>query len=80
LPFFLFLWHEKVVEHLAEHAVTQDEFESVVCNPGLVDVSRTTGRPVAVGFTTEGRLLVCVYEHADDDTVIPITAFEPDQE
>lgn len=80
MPFFLFLWHEKVIGHLAEHAVTQEEFESVVCSPGLTDVSRTTGRPVAIGFTTEGRLLVCVYELVDVDTVIPITAFEPEEE
>jgi hypothetical protein len=51
VPFFLFLWHEKVIEHLAEHAVTQEEVESVVCSPGLKEVSRTTGRPVAIGVT-----------------------------
>ncbi len=80
MPFFLFLWHEKVIEHLAEHAVTQEEVESVVCSPGLKEVSRTTGRPVAIGVTREGRLLVCVYEQVDSDTVIPITAFEPGEE
>ena len=33
-----------------------------------------------MGFNPEGRLLVCVYELVDVDTVIPITAFEPEEE
>lgn len=39
-----------------------------------------TGRPIAFGVTAAGRLLVCVYEHIDDDTILPVTAFEPDEE
>jgi uncharacterized DUF497 family protein len=45
-----------------------------------LDMSRTTGRPIAIGTTAAGRLLVCVYEHVDDDTILPVTAFEPDEE
>jgi uncharacterized DUF497 family protein len=80
MPFFLFIWTESLVIHLAEHGVTQDEFEEIVCDPGKIQISRTTGRPIAFGTTAAGRLLVCVYEHVDDDTILPVTAFEPDQE
>lgn len=80
MPFFLFLWPPQVVAHLAENGVTVDEFEEVVCAPGQLDASRTTGRPVAIGFTKTGRLLVCVFELLDEDTILPVTAFEPDPE
>ena len=80
MPFYLFLWTARLGEHLAENCVSQDEFEEVVCGPGKLDMSRTTGRPIAIGTTAVGRLLVCVYEHVDDDTILPVTAFEPDEE
>ena len=80
MPFYLFLWAPQVIAHLAEHDVTQDEFEEIVCDPGRVMISRTTGRPVAIGMTSKGRLLVCVYEHANKDAIVPVTAFEPEEE
>jgi uncharacterized DUF497 family protein len=80
MPFYLFLWTPELVAHLAANAVSQHEFEEIVCDPGRVASSRTTGRPIAIGVTADGRLLVCVYEHVDDDTILPVTAFEPDEE
>jgi uncharacterized DUF497 family protein len=80
MPFYLFLWTPEAVVHLAANGVSQDEFEEIVCAPGRIHVSRTTGRPTAIGTTVEGRLLVCVYEQVDDDTILPVTAFEPDEE
>ncbi len=80
MPFYLFLWPPQVVAHVMENGVTQDEFEEIVCAPGQLDASRTTGPPVAIGITASGRLLVCVYEFLDPETVLPITAFEPDLE
>ena len=66
--------------HLAEHGVTPEEFEEVVGNPDWVQTSRTTGRPMAFGETSLGKYLACVYELLDDVTVLPITAYEPDEE
>ena len=80
MPFYLFLWTNETIAHVAENGVSQDEFEEVVCNPGQLDVSRSTGRPIAIGLTQRGRLLVCVYDNIDADTILPITAFEPENE
>ena len=79
MPFFLFVWDDENEEHLAEHGVSRDEFEQVVCDPYGVRRSRSTRRPVAFGYTSEGRYLACVYEMIDATTVYPITAFEPEE-
>jgi uncharacterized DUF497 family protein len=78
LPFYLFTWTDDIIAHLAEHGVTPEEFQQVVCAPDEVDTSRTSGRPVAFGETEEGRFLACVYELIDPTTVLPVTAFEPE--
>ena len=70
------MWTEEIVRHLAEHDVTPDEFECIVSNPESRDKSRTTRRPCCFGETEGGRYLFCVYEMLDDDTVIPVTAYE----
>lgn len=75
MPFYFFLWNELNEEHLAEHGVTTDEFESIVCDPDAIDASRSSDRRIAFG-AAHGRLLACVYEMLDDDTVLPVTAYE----
>ena len=78
MPYYFFIWADEIEEHLAEHGVTPEEFEDVVCNPDRVEASRSSGRPVAFGYTSTGRFLACVYELLDNDsTVMPITAYEP---
>jgi uncharacterized DUF497 family protein len=76
MPWYLFLWDSDTEEHLAQHGVAPEEFEEVVCNPDSVGESRTTGRPIAFGYTSTGKYLACVYELVDSDTVLPFTAFE----
>ncbi len=78
MPFYFFIWDEVNERHLAEHGVTPEEFEEVVCDPDGVDNSRTTGRPIAFGVTSAGRYLACVYELFDGDTIYAITAYEPE--
>lgn len=80
MPFYLFLWDHETLEHLAEHGVTPDEFQQVVCGAECVTKSKSTNRPVTIGCTLAGRLLVCVYEFVDRETILPITAFEPSEE
>jgi hypothetical protein len=41
--------------------------------------SRASGRPLATGFTTDGRLILVVYEEVDDFTVYPVTAYEVEE-
>ena len=37
MPYFEFLWTDEIIEHLADHGVTVDEFEHVVTYlPGAV--------------------------------------------
>ena len=76
MPYYLFIWNELIEGHLAEHGVTPDEFEEVVCDPDAVRRSRSSSRAVAFGETSAGRYLACVYEWLDQDTVLPVTAYE----
>ena len=64
------------VLHCAEHGVTKAEVEEAFENMIDVDISRSTGLPVAFGETKAGRHLFVVYEWVDDDTVYPVTAYD----
>ena len=76
MPFYFFHWDDETEEHIQQHGVSADEFEAVVCEPDQLDESRSTGRPIAFGWTGDGRYLCCIYEHIDEDTILPITAYE----
>ena len=64
------------VQHCADHGVTKEEVEEVLENTTDLDVSRTSGRPVAFGDTSSGRHLMVVYNEIDTRTVYPVTAYE----
>jgi len=64
------------VWHCAEHDVTMEEVEQVLRKPASLEISRSTGRPVAFGSTDSGRFLAVVFEEVDKDTVYPITAYD----
>jgi hypothetical protein len=76
MPYFEFFWTPEVVGHLAEHGVTEDDFENAVCHPITTEESDATGRPACRGFALDGRLLFCVYELLDDLMILPVTAYE----
>jgi hypothetical protein len=57
MPHYFFVWTLEIVDHLAEHDVTPEEFEEVVSNPDYNDVSRSTGNLIAFGSTSSGRSL-----------------------
>jgi hypothetical protein len=64
------------VAHLAEHGLTPDDFEQVLCNPIFREAtSDSSGRPIRFGYACDGRLIAVVYEWIDDITVLPITAY-----
>jgi uncharacterized DUF497 family protein len=67
------------VEHIAEHGLTPDDVEAVICNPLDKTTSRSSGRPVVTAYTPDGRLVLVVYEEIDDVTVYPVTAYEVDE-
>jgi uncharacterized DUF497 family protein len=64
------------IEHIVEHGITQDDVEEVVQDPDRQDTSRSSGRPIAFGYTSSGKYIAVVYEQLDDNTVYPITAYE----
>jgi hypothetical protein len=76
MPAFAFLWTGEIVEHLAEHGLSQDDFEHVVCNPTSKGFSRSSGLPCIWGHSEDGRHVIAVYEEIDDDTILPVTACE----
>jgi hypothetical protein len=43
MPYYHFVWSNETIEHLAEHGVTPDDFEDIVCRPDKVSRSRSTG-------------------------------------
>ena len=75
MPYYFFIWTEEIVEHLAEHDVTPEEFEEVVCDAEYEDVSRTSGHPIAFGPTSEGRYLCRVFRRVDE-MIEPVTAYD----
>lgn len=76
-----FAWTPEVEAKLAEHDVTPEEFEEVYFSPhSRREASRSSGRPLVVGRTQAGRLLICVYEQTrieDELWIDPVTAYEP---
>lgn len=74
------MWTDEIIEHIAEHNLTTDDFEFVVCNPTEQTTSHSTGRPAAWGYTEDGRFIFAVYELIDAATVLPVTAYEIEDE
>ena len=76
MPYYEFLWTDENIGHVAEHGISQDEFEQVVCNPSSKGYSRSSGLPAAWGYTPDGRYIIAVYEPLDEVTLLPVTAYE----
>ena len=63
------------VRHIAEHGLTPDDVEDVLFGVHELDTSRSSGSPIALGFTSGGTYICVVFEWVDDDTVYPVTAY-----
>jgi uncharacterized DUF497 family protein len=50
------------VQHIAEHGVTCGEVEEILAQPLCLDISRSTGRKIAIGQTSAGRGLIVVFD------------------
>lgn len=67
------------VAHIAEHGISQDEVLEVLTAPAARETSRSSGRPIAFGITSMGRLVAVVYEIVEEDVFYPVTAYEVDE-
>jgi hypothetical protein len=84
MPRLILLWDldddpEGNVRHIAEHGITPEEVEEVLNDPNTsFGVSRSSGLPMAFGWSSRGRHLTVVFERveADPPTVRPVTAYE----
>lgn len=76
MPSFEFLWTDDIIEHIAEHGVSREDFEEVVCEPVKQGSSESSGDSAAWGYSIDGRYLIAVYEMIDNLTVLPVTAYE----
>jgi len=64
------------VEHIDAHDLTMDEVEHVLENYTLTGVSHSSGRPCVFGYTPDGRYILVAYDEIDEDTIMPVTAYE----
>ncbi|MFI5459102.1 MAG: DUF4258 domain-containing protein [Isosphaerales bacterium] len=67
------------VQHIAENDLTVDEVENVLLNPeNDVLISRTSGRPLTLGWTFTGRHIAVIWETVcDNPKMIKVrTAYE----
>jgi hypothetical protein len=66
------------VQHIALHGITPAEVEEVLDSGyASADISRTSGNPIAFGWTSTGKYILVVFEEIDDaPTVYPVTAYE----
>jgi hypothetical protein len=76
MPYYEFIWTDDIINHLAEHDISQDDFEHVVCNPSSRGYSRSSRLPATWGYTEDGRYIIAVYEELDQVAILPVTAYE----
>ena len=55
--------------------MTPEEFERIVMDPDSVERSRSSDRLIAFGDGDDGRLVACVFEMIDKDSIEPVTAY-----
>jgi len=67
------------VQHIAENDVAPEEVEEILQMADDSRFSRSSGRPLVFGYTDTGRLLAVIFEWVDEDTVYPVTAYEPEE-
>jgi hypothetical protein len=77
MPWVDVIFTDVAQEKIAAHDVSMDEARQVLENAELYTTSRSSGWPLAQGWTRAGRWIVVVYRELDSVTWEVITAFEP---
>jgi hypothetical protein len=75
------IWDETNLRKIGLNEVTPEEVEEVVQRSMRPWSSRSSGRPMFVGRTSSGRLLVVPFDWIDQARGLmrPVTAFEPEE-
>jgi len=76
MPFYFYIWTDEIITHLADHDLTPEDFEFVLANPTDKGASNSSGLPAVWGYTEDGRFVIAIYRNLDDDTILPVTAYE----
>lgn len=76
MAYYDIVWTDTNLDHLAQHGISQDDFEHVLENPTDEGYSRSSGLPVVWGYTSDGRYIMSVYRELDEMTILPVTAYE----
>jgi hypothetical protein len=77
------IWEETYggnAEHIAEHFLSFEDVESVLTVPIGKLFSRSSNRPMWLGFNVAGKETYVVFEWIDDDAVYPVTAFRREEQ
>jgi hypothetical protein len=59
-----------------QHDLTTEEVEHVLENYVSTGISQSSGSPCVFGYTRDDRYIIVIYEEADANTVVPVTAYE----
>jgi len=68
------------VQHIADHGLTKEDAEHALEHGIPAEPSRSSGLPLVFGPAIDGRVIAVIFEIVDDETVCPITAYEPTEE
>lgn len=64
------------VEHVDEHDLTPADVEFVLQHAREQQTSESSGRPCVFGYTPDDEYILVVFEWIDEDTILPVTAYE----
>jgi uncharacterized DUF497 family protein len=64
------------VEHVEEHDLTTEDVDYVLENFAAAGMSNSSARPCVFGYTPNGRYIIVVYEEVDEQTILPVTAYD----
>lgn len=64
------------IQHIAEHGLEVEDVEWVLGEPESEGTSKSSGMPVAWGYTPEGVYIIVVYQKIDEHTIRVVTAYE----
>jgi uncharacterized DUF497 family protein len=77
MAWFEYYWSERAIDKVAQHGLTQDDFEFAFENHYREELSHSSDRLIRFGAAADGRRIAVVFEWVEEDvSVIPVTAYE----